>query len=75
MKQIAIFWCGPELIALEHLRIGDGRRITLALQHELRLIHASRHVHGQYEKQVDLLGGTRDGNLADDQRDKRQHAS
>ena len=32
-------------------------------------------VHRQCEKQIDLLGGAGDRNLADDQRDKRQHAS
>jgi len=48
---------------IENLRIGDGGRISLTLQQELRLLHAARHIHGQSEQQVDLLGGERMGDL------------
>ena len=48
---------------LQHLRIGDGGRVALALQQEFRLLHAARHVHRQSEQQIDLLGGARMSDL------------
>ena len=61
---------------VEHLRIGDRRGITLALQQEFRMIDAARDIGGQDEQQVDLLGGERRRDIgSQDQRGKRQHAS
>jgi hypothetical protein len=39
----------------------------LTLEQELRLIHAARHIHGQYEKQVGLFGSASDWNLGREQ--------
>ena len=46
---------GPDRI--EHLRVGDRRGVAFALQLELRMVDAARHVGGQHQQQVDLLGG------------------
>jgi hypothetical protein len=40
----------------------------LTLQQELRLVHAARHIHRQYEKQVYLFGSASDWNLGHEQR-------
>ena len=45
---------------LDDPRIHDGCRIAVALQLEFRRVDAARHVGGEDEKQIDLLGGARD---------------
>jgi hypothetical protein len=60
---------------MEHLGIGYCRGITLTLEFKLRLIHAARHIHGQYEKQVDLLGSVGEWELSQGQRHQRQYTS
>ena len=44
---------------LEHARIGDGGGIAVALQLEFCGIDAARHVGGQHQKQIDVVGGAR----------------
>ena len=58
MKQIAIaLWAGFD--CFEHPRIGDGRRVAVALQQEFLLIDAARHVDGKREQEIDLFCGAR----------------
>ena len=66
---------GTGFDGVEHPGIGYRRRIALTLELELRLIHAARHIHGQYEKQVDLLGSVGEWELSQGQCHQRQYAS
>ncbi len=52
---------------VEHARIGNGGGIAVALQLEFRVVDAARHVGGEHQQQVDVIGGTRRG--------RRQHAA
>ena len=49
---------------LEHPLVGDRRGVALALQLELGLVDAARHVGGEHQQQVDRLGGARDRRAA-----------
>jgi hypothetical protein len=42
---------------LNHSRVGKSRRVSRTLQIEFRLVHATRNVGGQHEKEIDTLGG------------------
>jgi hypothetical protein len=54
----------------EDPRIGQGRGIAFALQLELAFVDAARHVGGQHEQQVGILGSHAWG--AGQQNQKRQ---
>ena len=45
---------------LEHALVGDRGGVAFALQLELGLIDAARHVGGEHQQQIDLFGGLRD---------------
>ena len=62
----------PRLDGIEHLRIGDRRRIAFALQQELGMVDAARHVRGEHQQQIDLLGGSRRGCREQDKRRERE---
>jgi hypothetical protein len=49
---------GPAADRGEDARIGQGRGIALALQLELALVDAARHVGGEDEQQVRILGAS-----------------
>ena len=49
----------PGFDGVENARIGNGRRIALALQLELRRVDAARDIRGQDQKQIDIVGGER----------------
>ncbi len=59
----------PGADRVEHPRVGDRRRVALALQQEFGMVDAARHVGGQHQQQVDLLGGARP---AADKRQRQQ---
>ena len=44
---------------VEHARIGNGRGIAFALQLEFRVVDAARHVGGEHQQQIDVVGGAR----------------
>ncbi len=44
---------------LEHALVGDRGGVALALELELGLVDAARHVGGEHQQQVDRLGGAR----------------
>jgi hypothetical protein len=72
MKQTAILWRGPDLIALTTWGLENAAVIAFSLQQELRLFDAPRNIHGQCQ-QVDLLGSSRERDL--DQRERRAQSA
>ena len=44
---------------VEHARIGNGGGIAFALQLEFRVVNAARHVGGEHQQQVDVVGRAR----------------
>ena len=69
----------PGLDGIEHLRIGDRRRIAVALQQELGMIDAARDVGCEHEQKIDRLGRKRRWNRGQDpwkgRQQRRQYTS
>ncbi len=60
---------------VEHLPVGHRCGIAFSLELEFRMRDAARHVGGQHEQEVDLLGGTGERNLDRDEGDERESAA